>query len=653
MSRPSKKKNQPDSVNFPGAHDILMNAPIGITTTTPDGRLLSANPAMAKMFGYDSPDELIESVNGITTHLYAALSDREALMRILRENDEVLNFECKGNLREGGTIWISLNVSVVRDKDGKILHFQSFITDITHRKQMEKALQQSRQYYRSVFETSGAAQVIIEEDTTISLANSRFEQLVGYSRKEIEGKKSWTEFVHQGDLEWMKKQHYSRRQDSNAAPRVYEFRLVDALGRIRDIFLSIDLIPNTRQSVASLLDITDRKQAEEEREKLQAMLFHSQKMESIGTLAGGVAHDFNNLLHAMRGNIELLAESESFTPRDTNRLTNITKSMDRAAQLVKKLLLFSRKADIQTGVLDLNQEIHDAVKLLEISIPKMVNIELILDDNIWPISADPIQVEQVLLNLGTNAADAMPDGGRLIIETANKTLDEDFVRTHSVAEPGEYVLMTVSDTGHGMDKKTKARIFDPFFTTKEIEKGTGLGLASVYGIVKAHGGYILCYSEPGQGTAFKIYWPVAGQGEIGPDEKQTEQAVSQYGTETILVVDDDTQIRDLTTEVLEDSGYQVLNAESGEKALAIFKKRPNEIDLVIMDLNMPGMGGRECTRQMLSVDPSVKVLVASGYSAVGHSKETSESGAKGFLSKPYHKKELLVRIRKLLDGEQG
>ncbi|MCA1744053.1 MAG: response regulator, partial [Desulfovibrionales bacterium] len=373
--------------------------------------------------------------------------------------------------------------------------------------------------------------------------------------------------------------------------------------------------------VAQMMTNARRRLAEEEQEKLQSQLFQAQKMESVGILAGGVAHDFNNLLHTMSGNLEFLDMKIPDDHPGKNRIHTIQKSMDRASQLVKKLLFFSRKADIQTQVLDLNQEIHEAAKLLEMSIPRMISIKLHLDENAWPVSADSIQVEQVLLNLGTNAADAMPEGGRLIIETANVVLDQDFIRTHTGAKPGKYVLMTVSDTGCGMDKKTREQVFDPFFTTKEVDKGTGLGLASAYGIVKAHDGYILCYSEPGQGTAFKIYWPVAEQGEIRPDEKQTDQAVLQDGTETILVVDDDGQVRELTIEVMEDSGYQVLSAESGERALEIFKESPQEIDLVIMDLNMPGMGGKECARQIRSIDPSVKVLVASGYSAVGHSKE--------------------------------
>ncbi len=353
----------------------------------------------------------------------------------------------------------------------------------------------------------------------------------------------------------------------------------------------------------------------------------------------------------MGGNLELLDRKIPEDHPGKKRIPTIRKSMDRAAHLVRQMLMFSRKADIRTQLLDLNQEIHDAVKLLERSIPKMINIELILDENAWPINADPIQVEQVLLNLGTNAADAMPEGGRLIIETANAVLDQDFVRSHTGAKPGKYVLMTVSDTGTGMDKETLQHVFEPFFTTKEVCKGTGLGLGSVFGIVMAHDGYILCYSEPGRGTAFNIYWPAAGQGEIEPGEINTEQAVSQGGTETILLVDDDDQIRELISEVLEDSGYQVLKAASGEQALEIFRDKFRNIDLVLMDLNMPGMGGSLCTREMITFDPSVRVLVASGYAANGHGKAALEFGAKDFISKPFQAQKLLAKIRNFLDGE--
>jgi PAS domain S-box-containing protein len=287
--------------------------------------------------------------------------------------------------------------------------------------------------------------------------------------------------------------------EGRQGPAIYNWRLLpvkDHQGRVNSVF-----------SVSR--DITRQKQAEEERLKLQAELLQARKMESIGTLAGGIAHDFNNLLHVMGGNLELLDMKIPEEHPGKKRVKTIQKSMDRAASLVRQMLLFSRKAGTSRRILDLNQEIESAIKMLEQSILKMVRIEFLPGKDLWPVNADPNQVEQVLLNLGNNAADAMPEGGGLVIETSNIDLDESISRTHAEVKPGPYVLMSVTDTGCGMDQKTLEHVFDPFFTTKEVGKGTGLGLASVYGIVKVHGGHISCESEPGQGTKFMIYWPVS------------------------------------------------------------------------------------------------------------------------------------------------
>jgi PAS domain S-box-containing protein len=434
-----------------------------------------------------------------------------------------------------------------------------------------------------------------------------------------------------------------------------EFTVTSQEGRQYDILIrGVPLLDKEGDILSWLginLDISKRKRAEQEREKLQSELFQARKMESVGILAGCIAHDFNNLLHAMGGNIELLLKGKPDDHADVRRLKAIEKSMNRSAQLIRQLLTFSRKTVPSKQHLDLDHEIVSAAQVLERTIPKMVKIELYPGKDIRSVNADPVQIEQILLNLGVNAADAMPEGGRLIIETKNIIMDQDFVRTHQGARPGEYVLMTVTDTGCGMDRKTLEHVFDPFFTTKEVGKGTGLGLASVYGIVKVHEGYVTCYSEVGQGTTFKIYLPAAEPGMAAPDKKESMEEVSIGGPETILIVDDDDEIRDLARELLEDSGYQVLSAASGEQALEIFKEHTREIDLVVMDLNMPGMGGRKCTTEMLSIDPSVKVLVASGYSAVGHGREALEFGAKDFISKPYQMRDILAKIREVLDGE--
>jgi signal transduction histidine kinase/ActR/RegA family two-component response regulator len=392
--------------------------------------------------------------------------------------------------------------------------------------------------------------------------------------------------------------------------------------------------------------------------KIQAQLLQAQKMESVGILAGGVAHDFNNLLHVMRGNIELLARNPSIDPQGATRLKSVTTSLDRAARLVQQLLLFSRKVESGKEPVDLNQEVRDAAQMLERTIPKMIALELRLDPAARTISGDPVQVEQALLNLANNAVDAMPEGGRLIIETRNVDLYANFVASNPGSSVGPHVLLTVADTGCGMDAATLRQAFDPFFTTKEVGQGTGLGLASVYGIVKSHGGYIHCYSEPGQGTTFRIYLPAADPYEAGPDKPHQPEAAIKANRDgdsnvrTILVVDDEPTIRELTQEALEDFGYAVLHAASGEEALDIYQEHGQTIALVLLDLNMPGMGGHKCLQELLRLNPTVRVVISSGYSATGQAAESLKSGAVGFIGKPYQLKELEATVREALGKEE-
>ncbi|MBU2550988.1 MAG: response regulator [Proteobacteria bacterium] len=403
--------------------------------------------------------------------------------------------------------------------------------------------------------------------------------------------------------------------------------------------------------IGVLHDITDSKNKEEERIKLQTQLQQAQKMESVGTLAGGIAHDFNNLLQAINGYTQLLLMEKSKKDPDRPKLKEIEKAGSRAAQLVRQLLLFSRKAEADRRPIDLNEEVEQARRLLERTIPRMIDITLHLGADLWTVLADPVQMEQALLNLGSNAADAMPDGGGLVIETQNITLDEEYTSSHMGAQPGRYVLLSFSDTGHGMDKETMGKIFDPFFTTKEFGKGTGLGLASVYGIVKGHGGYIMCYSESGQGTTFKIYLPAMEQDEKGESEEEQEDRLTG-GTETILLVDDEAPIRDFASHVLQHFGYRTMTASDGREAVKIYTDKKDEIDLIILDIGMPVMGGHQCLVELRKVNPSARVLMASGYSINGHARKAIESGAMGFISKPYQLNELITRVRAALDEKK-
>ncbi len=432
----------------------------------------------------------------------------------------------------------------------------------------------------------------------------------------------------------------------NGAPtRNFESKRYTKDGRLIDVSIAASRFEDHEGKPAgSMVILRDISQTK----RLEAQLQQAQKMEAVGTLAGGIAHDFNNLLQAINGYTQILIMSKERNSSEYHNLEAILKSGERAAQLVRQLLFFSRKVEAVRRPVNLNQEVEQVLKILERTIPRMIEIEFHPGNLLWAVNADSVQMEQVLLNLGSNAKDAMSDGGKLIIETKNVTLDEEYARDHIGVSPGNYVLMTVSDTGHGMDQETLEHLFEPFYTTKDIGQGTGLGLASVYGIVKSHEGNITCYSEIGQGTSFKIYLPALEQAK-DPIKTAHFEAPPQGGTETILLVDDEETVIDFATQALEHFGYKVLQASSGEEALDIYTGGNYDIDLVIMDLGMPGMGGHRCLRELLKTDPAAKILIASGYSINGQVQATLKVGAAGFVGKPYDITILLNKVRTVLD----
>ncbi len=392
-------------------------------------------------------------------------------------------------------------------------------------------------------------------------------------------------------------------------------------------------------------DITQELQNRREKEKLQAQLRQSQKMEALGTLAGGIAHDLNNILQGISATAEALSMNTKLGSLGHRELEGITKSALQGGDLIKQLLLFSRKAKSNRVCIRLNQEIQNALTILERTLPKMITIETELNEGIHNINADPVQIQQIILNIGTNAVHGMPDGGCLSIKTSNAIIKE----TAKHLSPGTYVRLGIRDNGIGMEEKTCKRIFDPFFTTKEKGKGTGLGLSSVYGIVKEHGGRITCDSAPGKGTYFDILLPALKEECTSAFGQEFKNDVSDVGcNETVLVVDDEKMIRQLVSAFLTQSGYKVIEAKSGEEAL---EKYPIETpDLVILDLSMPGMGGEKCREQLLKMDPKAKILLASGY-FYGNVGTQIDNGKQKqhFIQKPYRLKVLNQQIRQILD----
>jgi CheY-like chemotaxis protein len=371
-------------------------------------------------------------------------------------------------------------------------------------------------------------------------------------------------------------------------------------------------------------------------------------MEAVGTLAGGISHDLNNVLQPIMGYSELMLLRHKEGEHDYADLQKIYQAGKRGADLIKSLMFFSRKIETKFVPVDLNQEITQVKYLLSQTIPKTIKIDTRLCKNLESIEGDSSQIGQVLMNLGVNARDAMPDGGKLTFETASVQLDKEYCITClEEIKPGAYVLLTVSDTGQGMNKETISHIFEPFFTTKERGKGTGLGLSTVYGIVKHHGGYISCYSEPGLGTTFKIYFPSIDKERVS--ETPTIESPIRGGTETILLVDDEESIREIGARILTQYGYRAITAVNGKEALEIYQMEKDGIALVLLDLIMPVMDGKKCLEEILKVKHNAKVIVASGYSEGGPASEAMAGGSKGFVQKPYDMRQLMTAIREVLD----
>jgi signal transduction histidine kinase/CheY-like chemotaxis protein len=384
-------------------------------------------------------------------------------------------------------------------------------------------------------------------------------------------------------------------------------------------------------------------------EKTYRSSLQAQKMEAIGNLAGGIAHDFNNILQAILGNASLaLYDLDKDSPY-YDKLRQIESSAERASGLIRQLLTFSRKDESQPRPLNLNLEVKEVNKLLSRTIPKMVQIEVRLDPDLKMIDADPVQINQILMNLGINARDAMPDGGKLVIGTRNVNLDEQFCRTHAGSTPGPHVMMWFSDTGHGIEKNMLNHIFEPFFTTKPSGQGTGLGLATVYGIVKRHKGYITCESERGSGTTFKIYFRALAKVAQQKLPEQIEDHAVLRGTETILLVDDEEGTREYATKMLEGYGYTIFAARSGEEALQIYTGEGARFDMVILDVMMAGIGGRRCLDELLRLNPNAKVLMTTGYLESELAEDLIKAGAREVLKKPFHAHEMVRAVRGILD----
>ncbi|HEV2396866.1 MAG TPA: ATP-binding protein [Candidatus Sulfotelmatobacter sp.] len=495
---------------------LFEGAMFGVFQRTPGGRFLSVNPAMAHMYGYASPAEMMESIIDVTDQIHVDPGRSHEFENLIKRDGAVHNFECQVYRKDGGTMWVSANVRGVYE-DGIIVRYEGTNADISQRRLLEEQLAQA------------------------------------------------------------------------------------------------------------------------------------QKMEAVGRLAGGVAHDFNNAIGVIVGYSTLLTERLVSDDKALQYTAQISKAGHRAAALTRQLLAFSRKQVIQPVILDLNAIVSDTEKMLSRLIGEDINMSVSLASDLGKIKADRTQIDQVLMNLAVNARDAMPRGGRFIIETHNAELDETAVSRHPQAKPGHYAVLSVSDTGCGMDKETQAHIFEPFFTTKPLGKGTGLGLSTVYGIVQQNKGHIWVYSEPGKGARFKIFFPRA-VGEVVPPRLSSEIL---GGSETVLLVEDDELMLKLTRECLTSSGYNIFCAATGEDAILVASQAEGPIDLLLTDVVMPGISGRQLAASLSAYRPELKVLYMSGYTADLVANHGVLENGIALLEKPFTKEDLLASVRRVLDAEQA
>lgn len=602
--------------------------------------IVYANKAYAHLFGYDRSEEML----GKHVSLVQEHEPDERMLgygrKRLRGEATPSTYEFVGRRKDATTVDLEASVSTFAI-DGTI-YIITVARDITERRAAEAALRESEARYREIFERDLAGNYISTPDGKLLACNHAFARIIGFGSVEealgcnlaplYPDAKAREAFL---DLVRREKKIEHHEAELHRRDKTSVHIVENAIGTFNPQGELVEL-------QGYLFDNTAHK-------KLEEQLHQSQKMDAVGQLAGGVAHDFNNILTAINGYSDLilmrLAEGDALRPK----VLEIKKAGERAASLTRQLLAFSRKQMLQPISLNLNTAVTEMHKMLERLIGENIDLATTSEPKLWPVKADPGQIEQVLLNLAVNARDAMPHGGRLLIETSNVELDEEYARSSAALLPGRYVLLAVSDTGCGMDHQTRARIFEPFFTTKEQGKGTGLGLSTVYGIVKQSGGHTAVYSEPGAGTTFKVYLP---QAEEAAQSRVPGAPPAELlrGSETVLLVEDEEMVRVMTRESLQISGYTVLEAADGNEALRIYEQHKGQIDLTLTDVVMPQMGGRELVERLRPLCPQMRVLYMSGYTdnAIVHH-GVLEAGT-AFLQKPFTPVSLTRKIREVLDG---
>jgi PAS domain S-box-containing protein len=595
------------------------------------------NPAAEKMFGWTQQEVIGKPFPAIPED---KREEYETIFKEKMKGTAFTDLEVISQKKDGRRFHVSSTTGAFRNDKGEVIGLISVMIDITRRKRTEEALQQSEERYRSLVENTRDGYFVCDIHTGgFQFLNQRMCDLLGYTHEEALQLTLWNVLA--------KNDHSIMRtliESQQAGPRTNtdpgSFIALRKQGTQFRAEISAALVTfKEKPAIQGLLrDVT-------EKERLHAKLQQAQRLESVGTLAGGLAHDFNNLLMAIQGNASLALTKLETSHPIYEKVKNITTYVEDASELTKQLLGFARGGKYEVKATQLNDLIQKTAQMFGRT-KKEITIRIQPQHNLLTVAVDRGQIEQVMLNLLVNAWQAMPNGGQIYIQTSNVALDSTYAKAYNV-KPGEYAKISVTDTGIGMDKAVQNKIFEPFFTTKERGRGTGLGLASAYGIIKNHDGIINIYSEKGKGSTFTVYLPATDAEKIVAVKSDISPL---RGTETVLLVDDEDIILNVAAELLEELGYRTCKARNGHEAIEIYLKQQDKIDVVILDMIMPGMSGGETYDKIRQINPEVKTLLASGYSLDGKASQILRSGCNGFIQKPFNLEELSCKLREVLDN---
>lgn len=755
--------------------DIIHNAPIGIFTSTPDGRFISVNPALARMYGYLSPEEMIESVTDLAVQTYADPADRDLFVRLIQEQEEIIDHECLLRRKDGSCFWASRNARAIRDRAGTILFYQGFTTDISPRKEAELQLKASQERLQSIFRVAPTG-IGVVCNRHFSEVNERICEMTGYDAEELLGRNARMLYPTQEDYDYVGSEKY--RQIASRGTGMVETRWQRKDGAIINVLMaSTPIEPKDLHKGVTFtaLDITERKQAEEdlrhalqtfltvlngieaaiyvadlttheilfanrhlidtygfdptgrtcfaalrgekksceacpalallpgigdpttvrvregknpvtgkhliyhdrlitwldgrqvrlqvatditplkdleqERNRIREQLRQSQKLESIGRLAGGVAHDFNNMLGVILGHVDMAMEDLPDGDPLLDSLQQINRAAERSAELTSQLLAFARKQMASPRLIDLNEIVSTTAGLLQRTIGENIKLVWRPGWHVHPVKLDPTQLEQILVNLCINARDAIGDRGQIVIETGNTRVDNISTCALNECLPGDYAILRVSDDGCGMDQDTMANLFEPFFTTKDVGKGTGLGLATVYGIVHQNNGFIQVESKAQQGSTFTIYLP-RQHAEPEPSAG-TPGRESGRTPDTILLVEDEPMNLTMVKLILERQGFHVIAALTPNEAIKRAQEHPGDIRLLLTDVVMPEMNGRDLAAHLLSRHPGIKILYMSGYTSDIIARHGVLEEGLHFIQKPFTSSALIARVKEMLNQDSA